>query len=106
MRGDVHRLRADAGAQGHEQRGPRYGVVVQATRYLHLGRWLVAPTSTRAGRAVFRPEIALPTGPTLVLCDATTAVDPELRLGDLMGHLTFDELQRVDVALRGLLDLL
>jgi mRNA interferase MazF len=48
----------------------------------------------------------LQTGSTLVLCDATSAVDPELRLGDLAGHLTLDELQRVDVALRGLLDLL
>ena len=106
MRGDVHRLRTDRTARGHEQRGPRYGVVVQATRYLHLSRWLVAPTSTSARPAVFRPEIVLQTGSTLVLCDATSAVDPELRLGDLAGHLTLDELQRVDVALRGLLDLL
>jgi mRNA interferase MazF len=106
VRGDVHRLRADPTARGHQQRGPRYGVVVQATRYLHLSRWLVAPTSTSARTAVFRPAIELPTGPTLVLCDATTAVDPQLRLGDLAGHLTLDELQRVDIALRGLLDLL
>ena len=55
MRADVHRLRVDSTARGHERRGPRYGVVVQATRYLHL---------------------------------------------------TPDELQRVDIALRGLLDLL
>jgi mRNA interferase MazF len=106
VRGDVHRLRADGAARGHEQRGPRYGVVVQASRYLHLSRWLVAPTSTSALPALFRPEIELPTGPTLVLCDATTAVDPQLRLGDLVSHLTLRELQMIDVALRGLLDLL
>ena len=106
MRGDVHRLRADRTARGHEQRGPRYGVILQATRYLHLSRWLVAPTSTSARSAVFRPEVVLPSGPTLLLCDATTAVDPEQRLGDLVAHLSLDELEHVDLALRGLLDLL
>jgi mRNA interferase MazF len=106
VRGDVYRLRADAGARGHEQRGPRYGVVVQATRYLHLSRWLVAPTSTSAQPAVFRPEITLPSGPTLVLCDATTAVDPQQRFAELVTHLSLDELGQIDRALLGLLDLL
>jgi mRNA interferase MazF len=106
VRGDVYRLRADARARGHEQRGPRYGVVVQATRYLHLSRWLVAPTSTSAQPAVFRPEIALPSGPTLVLCDATSAVDPQKRLGEPVTHVTLDEIEQIDRALLGLLDLL
>jgi mRNA interferase MazF len=106
VRGDVYRLRADVGARGHEQRGPRYAVVVQATRYLHLSRWLVAPTSTSAQPAVFRPEISLPSGTTLVLCDATSAVDPEKRLAGLVTHVSLEELTRIDSALLGLLDLL
>lgn len=106
MRGDVYRLRADSSARGHEQRGRRFGVVVQADRYLHLSRWLVAPTSTSAQPAVFRPEITLPTGPTLVLCDATSAVDPEQRLAEHVAHVSLDELAQIDRALLGLLDLL
>jgi mRNA interferase MazF len=106
MRGDVYRLRADGRARGHEQRGPRFGVVVQATRYLHLSRWLVVPTSAGAQRAIFRPQIELPAGRTLALCDAVSAVDPETRLAEPVSHLTTDEMQRIDRALLGLLDLL
>ena len=30
MRGDIYRLRTSRTAEGHEQRGPRYGVIVQS----------------------------------------------------------------------------
>jgi mRNA interferase MazF len=39
-----------------------------------------------------------------VLAEQTAAVDPG-RLGDSAGRLTFDELRRVDAALRLVLDL-
>jgi mRNA interferase MazF len=39
-----------------------------------------------------------------VLAEQTAAVDPT-RLGVSVGHLTFDELRRVDAALRLVLDL-
>jgi mRNA interferase MazF len=42
--------------------------------------------------------------PTLVLAEQTAAVDPT-RLGKSAGNLTFDELRRVDAALRLVLDL-
>ena len=103
MRGDVHRLRAPRGVRGHEQAGGRYAVVVQSDS-LPLSTWLVAPTSTSAGPARFRPEIVLDTLTTRVLAEQTAAVDPT-RLGDLVGHLSFDELQRVDAALRLVLEL-
>jgi mRNA interferase MazF len=41
---------------------------------------------------------------TRVLAEQTAAVDPG-RLGDLIAVLTFDELRRVDAALRLVLDL-
>ena len=41
---------------------------------------------------------------TRVLAEQTASVDPE-RLGERAGHLTTDELQRVDVALRIVLEL-
>lgn len=103
MRGDVHVLRAPRGARGHEQQGSRFAVVVQSD-LLPLSTWLVAPTSTSARPASFRPEIEVVEGPTRVLVEQTAAVDPQ-RLGELVGHLTHAELASVDSALRVVLGL-
>ena len=98
MRGEVYRLRAPRGARGHEQSGARFAVVVQSDD-LPLSTWLVAPTSTSARPASFRPEVEVDGGTTLVLTEQTSAVDPE-RLGAAAGLLSLDEMQRVDAALR------
>ena len=103
MRGDVHRLRAPRASRGHEQRGPRYAVVVQSDS-LPLSTLLVAPTSTAARAASFRPEILLGGVTTRVLVEQTAAVDPT-RLGEHIGLLSFDELRQVDAALRIVLEL-
>lgn len=103
MRGDVHRLRDPRSARGHEQTGSRYAIVVQSDR-LPLSTWLVAPTSTSARAASFRPEVEISGRLTRVLAEQTAAVDPS-RLGDLVGQLSFDELRRVDAALRLVLQL-
>jgi len=71
---------------------------------LPLSTWLVAPTSTSARQASFRPEIVVDGDITRVLAEQTAAVDPE-RLGEHAGHLTFDELRQVDAALRVVLEL-
>lgn len=102
MRGDVHHLRSTRRSRGHEQAGPRYAVVVQSDA-LPLSTLLVAPTSTSARAASFRPEVVVDGQGTRVLAEQTAAVDPS-RLGDLVGHLSFDELRRVDAALRLVLD--
>jgi mRNA interferase MazF len=73
-------------------------VVVQADELMALSTTLVAPTSTSAQPASFRPTIALPGGETRVLVEQTTAVDPE-RLGRSAGRLSSDELRVVDDAL-------
>lgn len=98
MRGEIHRLRSPRGARGHEQRGARYAVVVQSDT-LPLSTLLVAPTSTSARPASFRPEVTVEGRQTRVLAEQTAAVDPS-RLGDPVGRLTFDEMRRVDAALR------
>ncbi len=103
MRGEVHRLRAPRDARGHEQRSPRYAIVVQSDQ-LPLSTWLVAPTSMSARPASFRPEVEVNGRMTRVLAEQTAAVDPS-RLGDSVGHLTFDELRHVEAALRLVLDL-
>ena len=103
MRGEIYRLRAPRGARGHEQAGSRYAVIVQSDQ-LPLSTWLVAPTSTSARAASFRPEVDIEGRSTRVLAEQTAAVDPS-RLGGLIGLLGFDELRRVDAALRLVLEL-
>lgn len=78
-------------------------MVVQSD-LLPLFTWLVAPTSTSARPASFRPEVEVAGRRTRVLAEQTTAVDPQ-RLGELAGQLTLEELQRVDAALRIVLGL-
>jgi len=102
-RGDVRRLRVPKGL-GHEQRGVRYGVVVQADALLPRSVVLVAPTSTSARAASFRPVIEVRGGTTRVLVEQLGAVDVS-RLGDRVGSLGAEELSDVDDALRTVLSL-
>ncbi len=103
MRGEVFRLRSPRDARGREQAGSRYAVVVQSD-LLPLSTWLVAPTSTSARAATFRPEIEIDGRASRVLAEQTAAVDPR-RLGPSAGHLSFDELRQVEAALRLVLGL-
>jgi mRNA interferase MazF len=103
VRGDVHRLRASREARGHEQQGARLAVVVQSD-LLPLSTWLVAPTSSAARPASFRPEIEVAGRVTRVLVEQTTAVDPQ-RLGDRVGRLALHEMTELDAALRTVLGL-
>jgi mRNA interferase MazF len=98
VRGEVFRLPAPRGTRGHEQRGARYAVVVQADEFLGLSTTLVAPTSTSAAPASFRPTIQLKAEETRVLVEQTTVVDPQ-RLGRSVGRLASAELRAVDEAL-------
>lgn len=63
-----------------------------------LSTTLVAPTSTSARPATFRPTISLDDTETRVLVEQTTVVDPE-RLGRSAGRLDAGELRAVDEAL-------
>jgi mRNA interferase MazF len=103
VRGEVFRVKAPPGNRGHEQTGTRLAVVVQSDA-LPLSTWLVAPTSTSARAASFRPEVVVGGQTTRVLAEQTVAVDPE-RLGTSVGLLTSDEMRRVDAALRLVLSL-
>lgn len=103
LRGDIFRLQVPKGV-GHEQRGDRFGVVVQADELLPRSVVLVAPTSRSARPASFRPEVELLDETTRVLVEKVGAVDVS-RLGDLVGHLTRDELWGVDEALTTVLGL-
>jgi mRNA interferase MazF len=103
VRGDVHELKAPRDARGHEQRGNRLAVVVQSD-LLPLSTLLVAPTSTSARPASFRPEIEVDGKTTYVLAEQTAAIQPE-RLGRVVGQLSHREMTAVDAALRTVLGL-
>jgi|SRR5947209_19998830 len=104
VRGDVFRLPAPRRTRGHEQRGARYAVIVQAEELLELSTVLVAPTSTRAQAASFRPVVELRGTQTRVLVEQAAVVDPQ-HLGDPAGRLDAAELRSVDDALRVVLGL-
>ena len=90
-------------ARGHEQAGSRYAVVVQSDQ-LPLSTWLVAPTSTAARAASFRPEVEIGGRVARVLAEQTAAVDPG-RFGKSVGYLSRAEMRRVDAVLRIVLEI-
>ncbi|MEP6658770.1 MAG: type II toxin-antitoxin system PemK/MazF family toxin [Acidimicrobiales bacterium] len=102
-RGEVYPFRLPKGF-GHEQRGERYGVVVQADELLPRSVVIVAPTSRQARPASFRPEVTVARAVTRVLVEQLGAVDAE-RLGKKVGLLTADEMWGVDDALLTVLGL-
>lgn len=103
QRGDVFRLRLPKGI-GHEQRGERFGVVVQSDALLPRSVVLVAPTSESAQSASFRPEVLLDGSATRVLVEQVGAVDTS-RLGTFVDRLTPEEQWGVDAALTVVLGL-
>ena len=103
QRGDVYRLRLPKGI-GHEQQGERFGVIVQSDAILPRSVVLIAPTSTSAQPASFRPEVHVAGSATKVLVEQVGAVDAG-RLGDLVGRLTPEEQWGVDTALTVVLGL-
>ena len=102
-RGDVHRVRLPT-RRGHEQRGPRYAIVVQPDVFLGLSTVVVAPTSRSAAAATFRPEVQVAGDRTRVLVEQLRAVDLD-RLDECVGHLAPAEQRAVDEALELLLGL-
>jgi mRNA interferase MazF len=103
LRGDIHAFRPP-GARGHEQRGRRYGVIVQASELLPRSVVLVAPTSRSARPASFRPEIEILGDVTRVLVEQVGAVDTG-RLGEFIGRVSPEQQWGIDEALMTVLGL-
>lgn len=102
-RGEIYEFRLPKG-RGHEQRGRRYGVVVQADELLPRSVILVAPTSRSARPASFRPEITVKDEQTRVLVEQVGAVDSS-RLGKRVGYVTPEEQWDIDDSLLTVLGL-
>jgi mRNA interferase MazF len=97
-RGEVVGVRASRGALGRGQKGHRPALILQSDSAAWLGTVIVAPTSTSAQPAEFRPEITIRGRATRVLLDQIKTVDRG-RLGRSSGHLAAAELREVDAAL-------
>lgn len=79
-------------------------MVLQVDELLALSTVLVAPTSTRAAPATFRPLIEVNGTATRVLVEQATAIDAT-RAGHTAGRLDATELRDVEDALRLVLGL-
>lgn len=103
MRGDVFELPSRRDAQGHEQRGRRYCVVVQSDQVL-VSTVVVCPTSSSARSSHLRPSVRIKDKETHVLAEQIVTIDPQ-RLGKKVGRLLFSEMQDIDRAIKLTLDL-
>ena len=103
LRGDVYELRVPKGV-GHEQRGRRFGVIVQSDALLPRSVVLMAPTSTSARPASFRPKLVVEGENSRVLVEQVGAVDVS-RLGDPVGHASAEEMWGIDESLMTVLGL-
>ena len=96
-RGEVYELRLPKGV-GHERYGRRFGVVVQADEMLPRSIVLIAPTSTSARPASFRPQVAVGRERARVMVEQLGAVDVS-RLGKRVRQLDPEEQWAVDDAI-------
>lgn len=98
MRGDVYEMEPRP-AKGHEQAGDRLGVIIQSDVFA-WSTVVVAPTSTSARPGPLRPQIELGEAKTAVLVDQMSAVDPDKRLGRMVGRVSLADLQAIEKAMR------
>jgi mRNA interferase MazF len=103
QRGDVYVLRMPKRVW-HEQQGRRFGVIVQNDAFLPRLVVLIAPTSTSARAATFRPEMVIAGETTRVLVEQVGAVDVN-RLGNSVGHASPEEIWGIDESLMTVLGL-
>jgi mRNA interferase MazF len=89
---------------GNEQRGHRYGVIVQSDALLPRSVVLVAPTSTGARDATIRPIIDIQGERTKVLVEQISALDVS-RLGETVATLHGGAMWAIDDALELVLGL-
>jgi mRNA interferase MazF len=103
QRGDVYELRVPKSV-GHEQRGRRFGVIVQSDALLPRSVVLLAPTSTGARPASIRPEILVLGQTTRVVVEQVGAVDMS-RLGKRVGQVEVAAMWSIDESLATVLGL-
>ena len=101
-RGGIFRLEPPRGSR--KQAPPRYVVLLQAAELVGLHTALIAPVSSRAAAATFRPDIDLDGEPARVLVERLRAVDCK-RLAERVGRLSPSEQEEVNKATAAVLAL-
>lgn len=92
------RLPADRHARGHEQRGARYGIVVQSDRFALLSTVALVPTSRAALPRRFRPTVEVLGAQTQALPEQIRVLDRS-RLAAPVDRLSPPQMADVDDAL-------
>jgi mRNA interferase MazF len=101
VRGDIYRLKTARNTSGHEQRGPRYGIVIQSDAVMR-STVMVIPTSTSAIDDGTRVKLTISGVKTQALTEQMAAIDRG-RLGQKVGRLDIETMRRIETALRLLL---
>ena len=111
LRGDIHFV--DFAEQGgHVIHGPHPALVIQTDRLQRSATVIVAPMASSARAAEFEPPFLVPVAAResglprdgWIKCDQPTTL-PTVLLGPRVGRLSQDALDRLDIALRFVLDL-
>ena len=97
-RGDIHRVRFGR-STGHEQAGERPAVILQTNAMAALSTVIVAPLSSSAPDAPFRPTITVGGMASRMLAEQLRAVDVT-RVGERLGHVSADESVDINTAVR------
>ena len=97
FRGAIYEVKPAKTASGHEQRGQRFGVIIQSDAFA-CSTVTVALTSTRAEPTIYRPQVEFLGAKTRILTDQIHSIDHG-RLGEFKGALDFDEQEALDRAL-------
>jgi mRNA interferase MazF len=98
IRGAVYPVDLGDAKRGHEQRGRRLGLVIS----IEQNAWstvTIVPTSTSAQVSVFRPEVVVAGRETRILVDQIRTIDVSYVTGELVDHLSRDDMAQVEHSL-------
>jgi len=101
VRGDIYRLKASRNTSGHEQRGSRYGVVMQSDAVIR-STVVVIPTSTSTIPSDTRVPLTFNGITTYAMTEQMAVVDLR-RLGDKVGQVDHQTMSEIETAIRLLL---
>jgi len=101
VRGDIYRLKTSRNTTGHEQRGPRYAIVMQSDAVMRP-TVVVVPTSTSTIADDTRVKLTFSGVETHALTEQIAAIDRS-RLGEKVGQADFQTIMEIENAIRLLL---
>jgi len=105
IRGAVYPIDLGEAKRGNEQRGRRLGLVIS----IEQNAWstvTILPTSTSAQSAVFRPEVVIAGRDVKILIDQIRTIDTSYVTGELVDHLSRDDMAQVEHSLSRYIGLL